>query len=49
MLQPDGSWERYDDVWDVCANGRSVGEEQAYQEARDIFEIHGIPHGLGDK
>ena len=49
MLQPDGSWEPYSDLWNVCGNGRSVGEEQAYREARDIFEMHGIQHSLGGK
>ena len=46
LLQPDGSWEPYDDVWDVCTNGRWVEEDQAYQEAREIFEMHGVQHNL---
>ena len=49
MLQPNGSWEPYSDLWDVCTNGRSVGEEQAYREAREIFDLHGIQHGLAGK
>jgi hypothetical protein len=39
-LTEDGQWVAYDDVWDVCTNGRYVeSEEAALAEFQEILEL----------
>ena len=39
-LTEDGQWVAYDDVWDVCTNGRYVdGEEEALTEFWEILDL----------
>ncbi len=50
VLKPDGCWEPlpFHEVWTVSAGGRQVaGEEEALEEAREIFELRGQAHALG--
>ena len=38
----DGQWRPYDNVWDVCSNGRHVdSEEEALAEYREILALRG--------
>jgi predicted RNase H-like HicB family nuclease len=39
-LTEDGQWVAYDDVWDVCTNGRHVkSEADALAEFQEILEL----------
>ena len=46
-LGADGRWVPYDDVWDVCTNGRYVKTEyDAMCEAKDILNLRGTEHQI---
>jgi hypothetical protein len=47
ILQPDGTWLSNSDVGWVQKDGRRVrNEAEALEEAREIFNLRGVPHKL---
>ena len=46
-LMADGQWIPYDDLWDVCTNGRRVKTEyDAMLEAKEILDLRGKEHQI---
>ncbi|MBI3915639.1 MAG: hypothetical protein HY322_01355 [Betaproteobacteria bacterium] len=48
ILQADGTWLPDSDIGWVQKDGRRIkSEAEAMQEAREIFDLRGVPHSLG--